>query len=129
MVLIYRDGTLVPHNTWAESCGPLISDEESPYRSDFLIALPYNQEQKEQWRKILDLKNKLAASDYWPNKFIEGEYTEEEWLQKKAQRTAWREEVRKVEKEFVKPTITLEEMREAERKAMENIPKQYGTIL
>ena len=101
--------------------GPAFDDPESPYRPDFLVVIPYTNKQKKQWRQILELKNQLSATDYWDNKYIEGEYTEEEWAEKKAQRMAWRNAVREIEKDFVEPTMTLEEMREAERKAMEHI--------
>jgi len=101
--------------------GPAFEDRDSPYRPDFLVVIPYTDKQRKQWEEILELKNKLAATDHWDNKFIEGEYTQDEWEEKKAQRMAWRNEIREIEKEFVEPAITLEEMREAERKAMEHI--------
>lgn len=106
---------------WWRSMGPAFDDPKSPYRPDFLVVIPYTDKQKEQWRKILDLKNQLSATDHWDNKYIEGEYTEEEWAEKKAQRMAWRNAIREIEKDFVEPTMTLEEMREAERKAMKHI--------
>ena len=117
MIVISPDGTILP-NSWKRSQGLLIKDTDSPYRKDFAIALPYTKEQTAQWKRELTLKNQLLASDYWDNKYIEGEYTEEEWAAKKAQRKAWRDEIREIEKDFVEPTITREEMNEAERKAM-----------
>jgi len=51
--------------------------------------------QKQQ--RIAELKQLLADSDYWGQKYLDGEYTEEEWEAKKAQRKAWREEIRGLE--------------------------------
>ena len=119
MVLIDREGNIL--QGWLESWGPVKADKESPYRSDFVVCLRRTDTQISQWKKILDLKNQLSATDYQPNKYIEGEYTEEEWEEKKAQRMAWRKAIREIEKDFEDPTITLEEMREAERKAREHI--------
>ena len=47
--------------------------------------------------RIEELKGFLAAADYWGQKYIDGEYTAEEWEEKKAQRKAWREEIRSLE--------------------------------
>ena len=47
--------------------------------------------------RIEELKGFLAAADYWGQKYIDGEYTEAEWEEKKAQRKAWREEIRRLE--------------------------------
>lgn len=47
--------------------------------------------------RIEELKALLAAADYWGQKYIDGEYTAEEWEEKKAQRKAWREEIRRLE--------------------------------
>lgn len=47
--------------------------------------------------RIEELKALLAAADYWGQKYIDGEYTPEEWEEKKAQRKAWREEIRSLE--------------------------------
>ena len=47
--------------------------------------------------RIDELKGFLAAADYWGQKYIDGEYTPEEWEEKKAQRKAWREEIRSLE--------------------------------
>lgn len=120
MLTIDNKGNLVK-GTWWRSMGPAFEDRDSPYRPDFLIVIPYTDKQQKQWAQLLELKNKLAATDYWDNKYIEGEYTKDEWENKKAQRSAWRDEIREIEKDFTEPTTTLEEMREAERKAMEHI--------
>lgn len=47
--------------------------------------------------RIEELKELLVAADYWGQKYIDGEYTAEEWEEKKAQRKAWREEIRSLE--------------------------------
>ena len=47
--------------------------------------------------RIAELKQFLIDADYWGQKYIDGEYTEAEWAEKKAQRKAWREEIRSLE--------------------------------
>lgn len=44
--------------------------------------------------RIAELKQLLADADYWGQKYLDGEYTEEEWEEKKATRRAWRKELR-----------------------------------
>lgn len=44
--------------------------------------------------RIAELEKLLADADYWGQKYLDGEYTEEEWLAKRATRRAWREELR-----------------------------------
>lgn len=51
-------------------------------------------------RKIPELKQKLAETDYQPLKYLDGEYTEEEYAVLKAQRQAWREEIRQLEEKL-----------------------------
>jgi hypothetical protein len=53
--------------------------------------------QQAKQERIAELKQLLADSDYWGQKYLDGEYTEEEWEAKKAQRKAWREEIRGLE--------------------------------
>lgn len=55
--------------------------------------------------RIAELKKLLADADYWGQKYLDGEYTEEEWLAKKATRRAWREELRMLEN---KPVDTVD---------------------
>lgn len=55
--------------------------------------------EKPKWALIADLKKLLADADYWGQKYIDGEYTEAEWNEKKAQRKAWREQIRALENE------------------------------
>ena len=47
--------------------------------------------------RILELKKKLADTDYKLMKFIEGELTEEEYAPIKAQRQVWRNEINELE--------------------------------
>ena len=119
MILIDREGNIL--SGWRESMGPVKTDKKSPYRPDFMICLHRTDEQKEKWKRTNELKNNLKATDYQTHKYIEGEYTDAEWAEKKAQRALWRDEIREIEKDWNDPTITLEEMREAERKAMPKI--------
>lgn len=49
--------------------------------------------------RIAELKQLLADADYWGQKYLDGEYTEEEWEVKKATRKAWRKELRELEGE------------------------------
>lgn len=44
-----------------------------------------------------ELHRLLEESDYWSSKYVDGEYTEEEWAEKVAIRRAWREELRGLE--------------------------------
>lgn len=47
--------------------------------------------------RIDELKTFLSDADYWGQKYIDGEYTDAEWEEKKAQRKAWRAEIRELE--------------------------------
>ena len=49
--------------------------------------------------RIAELKQNLADADFWGQKYLDGEYTEEEWEVKKATRKAWRKELRELEGE------------------------------
>jgi hypothetical protein len=52
---------------------------------------------QEKDQRIAELKQYLAEADYWGQKYLDGEYTDEEWAEKVAQRKAWREEIRSLE--------------------------------
>lgn len=52
---------------------------------------------QEKDQRIAELKQRLAEADCWGQKYLDGEYTEEEWAEKVAQRKAWREEIRSLE--------------------------------
>ena len=49
--------------------------------------------------RIAKLKALLASHEYWTSKHADGEYTEEEWAEKVAQRKAWRAEIKELEGE------------------------------
>lgn len=49
--------------------------------------------------RIAELEKLLAKADFWGQKYLDGEYTEEEWEVKKATRKAWRQELRELEGE------------------------------
>lgn len=67
-------------------------------KGEYLESEKYQPTQEEIKAARLDeLKSLLAAADYWGQKYIDGEYTPEEWEEKKAQRKAWREEIRSLE--------------------------------
>lgn len=116
MVVINKNGDVL--QAWWRFNGPAIEDRDNKYKIDFLIGVPYTEKQKSQFKRIEELKNLLKNTDYQPNKYIEGEYTDEEWEQKKAQRSIWRNEIREIEKDFVEPTLTREEIDEAEENAI-----------
>lgn len=51
--------------------------------------------------RIVQLKQKLAATDYKAIKFAEGELTEEEYAPIREERRAWRDEINELEAELV----------------------------
>ena len=120
-MIIDRSGKIL--EAWWYSEGALVVDRDNPYNMEFSIAVPYDSIQKEQYRRIDELKKNLTATDHWDHKYIEGEYTEEEWAEKKAKRMAWRKEIREIEKVFITPTLTREEMDSAESAAIEKMKK------
>lgn len=79
-----------------ESLGMTEMEVEKAYNGTWYLFGCIPQEIKNQER-IDELKRFLADADYWGQKYIDGEYTDEEWEQKKAQRKAWREEIRELE--------------------------------
>ena len=84
-----------------KSIGMVEMDVEQAYNGDWYVAgyaskIPNNKE------RIDELKSLLAGADYWGQKYIDGEYTAEEWEQKKAKRMAWRAEIRQLEAEIEK---------------------------
>lgn len=104
---------------WNRKNGPVVVDRDNKYRVTFSIAVPYNAVQKEQFARMRELKRLLEQTDYKTLKHSEGEISEEEWEKAKAERAAWRAEINEIQKSFVEPTISREEIDEAERKAME----------
>lgn len=51
-------------------------------------------------KKIKDLKQKLAETDYQAIKYAEGLLSEAEYAEMKQQRQAWRDEINRLEAEF-----------------------------
>ena len=54
------------------------------------------------YMKILQLKQNLDDYDYKGQKYLDGEYTDEEWSEIVVQRKIWREQIRQLEKELEK---------------------------
>lgn len=74
------------------------------------IILTKEQIQKELERvknleRIRELKQLLASQDYKTIKYIQGELTEEEFAEVKAQCKSWRDEINKLEQEQVKNSL------------------------
>lgn len=47
--------------------------------------------------KISELKNQLSTMDYKTSKYVDGEYTEEEWAVIKSERQAIRQQIRELQ--------------------------------
>lgn len=82
-----------------ESIGMTEMEVEQAYNGNWYIKgyapdKPHNIIIKE---KIAELKQNLIDADYWGQKYIDGEYTSEEWEVKKEQRKAWRVKIRELE--------------------------------
>lgn len=54
---------------------------------------------KQTLRRVSELKQFLSNTDYQAIKYAEGELSEEEYADMKAQRAAWRKEINELEKE------------------------------
>lgn len=50
--------------------------------------------------QIEELKQNLASFDYKGQKYLDGEYTNEEWAEIVVQRKEWRQQIRELEKEL-----------------------------
>lgn len=64
---------------------------------EFVLKTDDKAVRQEKDQRIAELKQYLAEADYWGQKYLDGEYTGEEWAEKVAQRKAWREEIRSLE--------------------------------
>ena len=104
---------------WFMKDGCLIHD--SNYGYDFAIGVDYNDEQKEKYAEIKALKSYLTSTDYRALKYADGCYTEEEYKPYKEARAKARERINELE--FEKPTLTPEQIDEAERIAIEKLQK------
>lgn len=118
---IDKDGTVVPGQAWWYENGPLIRDVDNEYGIEFFIGVYYNEEQKAKYKRISELKKELRDTDYKAIKYSDGAYTEEQYAPVRAARAACREEINRIEEDFVQPTLTREEMDFAEKKAMDSL--------
>lgn len=120
-MIIDKDGNINRDGAWARVNGPAIEHYNPEYEMTFNICLPYNDEQKKLYLQVRERKRKLDATDYKALKHADGAYTEEEYAPIKADRARWRAEINQIEESLHEPTLTDEEIAEAERKAMENL--------
>lgn len=70
---------------------------------DILVYKPYSEQEIKTIKnnnRIVELKQKLQETDYKAIKYAEGELSQEEYAETKAQRRAWREEINKLEEEL-----------------------------
>lgn len=104
---------------WFRKDGNLIHDYDTKYGCDFAIGVYYNETQAQQYAEIKTLKKYLKDTDHKAIKYSEGAYTEEEYAPFKERRAQARARINEIEKDFKEPTLTKEQIEEAERKAME----------
>lgn len=112
-MIITRNGKII--DFFLRENGIVVKD------GDFSICLEYDNLQRAQYARIKELKELLSESDYKALKYADGALSEEEYAPTRAQRSGWRAEINEIEKSFREPTITKEEMLEAENKALENL--------
>lgn len=118
-MIIDTKGNIIP--AWVRANGPLIVDSNNVYGITFHIAVSYDDTQKSLFAQKTQIKKELKNTDYRALKYADGCYTEEEYAPYKAEREAWREQIREIEKTFSEPTLTRDEIDEAERLAMEKL--------
>ena len=106
---------------FVRSNGVVIQDPPSknPYNIFFSICVEYTEEQKVQYAQIAYCKEMLNETDYQAIKYSDGAISEEEYAPIREQRAEWRAEINRIEETFHEPTLTREEMDEAERLVME----------
>lgn len=75
---------------------------EKQLRCFRIDATPEPTEYEKAQARIMELKYLLDSKDYWTSKRADGEYTEEQWAEKVAQRKAWRAEINELEKVLTK---------------------------
>jgi hypothetical protein len=107
---------------WFMKDGVIIHDHNK-YGYDWAIGVEYSDEQKERYAEIKALKKQLAQTDYKALKYADGCYTEEEYAPIKAQRADARTRINALE--FEKPTLTSEQIDQAERIAIEKLKKGH----
>lgn len=79
----------------------IFNDTNWEYKEIEKESEPYTPTEKEiKQSRIIELKYLLDSKEYWTSKYIDGEYTEEEWAEKLAMRKAWRAEINQLESEL-----------------------------
>lgn len=63
-----------------------------------IIEIPMPTEKEQVKEEIENLKQKLAVMDYKSSKYVDGEYTNEEWAEIVTERKTIRERIRELEK-------------------------------
>lgn len=114
MVVIDVEGNILA--AWIRGNGPVIMDSDNPYGIEFAIGVRYSAEQKQAFHEIGECKRYLTATDYKAIKYAEGALTEEEYAPIKERRAQARARINELA--FVEPTLTPEQIAEAERKAI-----------
>lgn len=116
-MIIDRNGNILDY--WEFKNGRAISDTDNKFGIEFHICLSYTDEQKKLYLRKKELKKYLKDTDFRALKYADGAYTEEEYKPYKEARAAARAEINQIEDVFNEPTLTREEMDEAERLAMD----------
>ncbi|MBP3817191.1 MAG: hypothetical protein J6H31_02715 [Butyrivibrio sp.] len=123
-MIIDRNGNILDY--WEFKNGRAISDTDNKFGIEFHICLPYTDEQKKLYLRKKELKKYLKDTDFRALKYADGAYTEEEYKPYKEARAAARAEINQIEDVFKEPTLTREEMDEAERLAIEKLKERKG---
>ena len=118
-MLIDTQGNIL--QVWYRKDGVRIIDSDNQYGIEFSICVAYNDDRSEKWQRIRELKQELANTDYLSIKHSDGAISDEEFEPIKEQRAQWRAEINEIENSYVEPTLTREEIDEAERLAMEKL--------
>ena len=124
-MIIDTNGNIL--SAWFRKDGPRIIDSDNKYGIDFSIGVAYNDDRTEKWLRIKELKKFLANTDYQAVKHSEGVMSDEEFEPIKQNRAAWRSEINEIQSSYIEPTLTREEIDEAERKAVEKM-KELGLL-
>lgn len=111
---------------WLSRDGVLHHDYDNPYGIHFAIGLNYDEEQSKKAAEIQACKQMLKETDYQAIKFSDNALTEEEYAPIRAQRASWRARINEIEKDFVPPSITREEMDVIERSIVDQLNPEEG---
>ena len=118
-MIIDEKGNILP--AWYRKDGVVIRDNDNPYGIEFSVCAYYNEDQREKYAEIAENKKYLKVTDFRALKYADGAYTEEEYRPYKEARAAARARINEIEETFIEPTLTREQLDEAERIAMEQI--------